>query len=67
MATYTTAKEKWELAHPSKSFPAFRWSLEHPGPNNADLTDYFTDIDDLRIFIETSNPEKLYETSFRTI
>lgn len=65
LATYTKAKTKWEISHPGKSFPNFRWSPEHPGPDNADLTDYFADEDDLRNFIETSDPVKLYETSFR--
>lgn len=65
LAKYTTKKEKWENSNPGKTFPNFRWSPEHPGPDNADLTDYFANADDLRIFIETSAPEKLYETSFR--
>jgi hypothetical protein len=65
LATYITAKEKWEVEHPGKSFPDFRWSVEHPGPDNADLTGYFSGVDDLRIFIEKSAPEKLYETNFR--
>ena len=66
--TYIKSKTKWEELNPKQEFPEFRWSHEYPGPDNADLTNYFTDLKDLRNFIETSNktnPEKLYETSFR--
>ncbi len=65
LRTYNAAKEKWEHDNPGRVFPDFKWSPEHPGPDNADLSGYFSDLEDLRVFIESSAPEKLYETSFR--
>ncbi|MCH5267714.1 MAG: hypothetical protein J1E62_05145 [Lachnospiraceae bacterium] len=65
---YRKAKDEWEQeyhGYRSPDFPEFRWSREHPGPNNVDLSGYFKDLEDLRSFIESSDPKRLYETSFR--
>ena len=62
---YNKVKVKWEKDHPGLSFPAFEWNHEYPGADNADLTDYFKDLDDLYTFVENANPQSLTEKFFR--
>ena len=63
--TYLKTKNAWELKHPGKTFPPFRWSKECPGSDNADLTPYFSTIKDLKKFIDDCDESLLYETAFR--
>lgn len=63
--TYLSAKEKWENNNPDKSFPDFKWEEEMPGPDNADLTPYFENLNALKTFIDTADEKLLYETAFR--
>lgn len=63
--TYLKNKSIWEEANKGKKFPKFNWSKEHPGPNNADLTKYFTNTNELKEFVENADIELLSEVSFR--
>lgn len=62
---YLKAKEDWESKNPNKTFPSFKWSKNNPGPDNADITSYFSSLEELKNFVENSNPELLTENAFR--
>ena len=64
-STYLKTKNKWEKDNPDKIFPKFNWDIETPGPNNADLTPYFNNIDTLKKFIDNSDIALLSEKAFR--
>jgi hypothetical protein len=63
---YLKTKNDWEKEHPNKTFPKFRWTRENPGPDNANLSDYFSSISELKKFIENADDERLSEKAFRT-
>ncbi len=63
---YLKTKNNWEEQHPNKLFPQFRWTKENPGPNNADLSSYFSSTDELKTFIKNANNSHLKEKAFRT-
>ena len=62
---YQSAKRDWEEKHPGKVFPAFKWNRNYPGPDNADLSNYFKNTNELKRFVEDCDDEKLTEKAFR--
>lgn len=62
---YLVAKANWESKNPGKIFPSFKWDVNTPGPDNADLTPYFENLSALKKFIEDADDSLLYETAFR--
>ena len=65
LKTYLKAKARWEEDNKGKKFPKFNWSKENPGPNNADLTRYFSNTRKLKEFIDSANIKLLSEASLR--
>jgi len=63
---YLRTKKNWEFENPGKTFPNFRWNVNNPGPDNADLSSYFSSVNELKEFIENSDSERLSEKAFRT-
>lgn len=64
-SAYLKSKEKWENNNPGKKFPNFRWSKESPGSDSADITNYFSSIDELKDFVDKADEIKLTEAAFR--
>lgn len=62
---YLTLKKKWEENNPGKTFLEFKWNKDYPGPDNADITQYFNDEKELKKFIFDSEEELLTEKAFR--
>lgn len=62
---YNKAKKEWEEKNVGKIFPAFNWEIDNAGPDNADLSKYFSSLNELNQFIEKSSPELLTEQAFR--
>ena len=62
---YQKIKKEWENKHPEKIFPSFNWNIDFPGPDNVDLTSYFSTRDALKLFIDKSDESLLFENSFR--
>lgn len=62
---YLVTKADWESKHPGKTFPSFKWSKKYPGPDNADISSYFSNTNELKTFINNCSDEKLTEKAFR--
>lgn len=62
---YLATKNDWESKHPGKTFPSFKWNKNYPGPDNADISKYFSNTNELKKFINDSSDEKLTEKAFR--
>lgn len=62
---YLSTKADWESKNPGKTFPSFKWNKEIPGPDNADLTPYFNNLNELKLFVNQADEKLLYETAFR--
>lgn len=62
---YLATKHDWESKNPGKVFPEFKWGRDIPGPDNADLSNYFRNTNELKAFINNADESLLYETAFR--
>ncbi len=62
---YTVAKERWETSHQGKVFPAFEWTLEYPGPDSVDLSDYFKNKKQIEDYFGKIDDSKFEEAAFR--
>ena len=63
---YLKSKIEWEQDNPGKSFPEFKWTKENPGPDNVDLSPYFSNTNELREFINNASEDMLSEKAFRS-
>lgn len=62
---YSREKEKWESTHKGRCFPDFNWNKNFPGPDSADLTPFFSSLEQLKEFIGNCDDKLLSEISFR--
>ena len=62
---YCKRKNIWETANPGKTYPAFTWKRETPGPDAVDLSPYFDSKEDIVHFIESCDDERFSELAFR--
>lgn len=62
---YNKTKRDWEQQNPGKIFPDFKWNKDNAGPDNANLTNYFNSLSELKQFIENSDSDLLTEQAFR--
>lgn len=62
---YSKKKSEWEKKNIGKTYPAFKWSKETPGPDAPDLTDIFSSEDDIKRYVDSLPDEKFSEQAFR--
>lgn len=62
---YTKSKEAWELKNPGKTFPAFSWTREFPGPDSVDLSAYFSNKKEISAYFNNIESKKFEEAAFR--
>lgn len=62
---YLRNKISWKKVNHGKTFPPFNWSKNHPGPMNADLTNLWTNTEELEMWLEKQPLEKFTEEAYR--
>ena len=63
---YSKAKDAWQRNHPGRQFPQFNWNENTPGPDCADLSNYFKTRAELREYIDSADESLLHESAFRS-
>lgn len=62
---YLKSKKKWESDNPDKSFPEFKWDMNHPGPINADLDSIWKNEKELKDWVYKQDLSLFTEESYR--
>ncbi len=62
---YVKKKQKWEETNPGKNYPEFSWSHDIPGPDSPDLTSYFSNVNEIKKFINSQPDSRFTEEAFR--
>ncbi|MBP5556580.1 MAG: hypothetical protein J6X65_02575 [Bacteroidales bacterium] len=63
-SAHSKAKEAWLAEHPSRRFPAFRWSKSNPGAGIPDLSTLWKTEDEIKKWLGKFSPKDFTEKSF---
>ena len=65
LAAYNRKKAQWEKNNPGKTYPPFRWSTDHPGPDSPDLTTIFPNLQAIKDYVNSLDEYYFSEEAFR--
>lgn len=62
---YHKERKSWEAKNPGQHFPDFCWDKRFPGAESFDLTGLWSDLDNLKKWVESLDPGKFTEAAYR--